>query len=156
LLGELGADVLTGGYGGLMAAVSRGAHDAGAHVVGLAMSGWTHLDPNAWNTEVQWSDDYPARLGKLLGTDCVLALDGGVGTLSELAVVWAAAQTEPGAPLIVALGERWERLLPALRRELVVDDDDVALVHLARTPQRAVDLIRAARPAPTQPPQARG
>jgi predicted Rossmann-fold nucleotide-binding protein len=37
LLGQSGFDVATGGYSGVMEAVSRGAHEAGAHVVGVTM-----------------------------------------------------------------------------------------------------------------------
>ena len=35
-----GWTVVTGGYGGLMAAASRGAAEAGGRVVGLPMRGW--------------------------------------------------------------------------------------------------------------------
>jgi uncharacterized protein (TIGR00730 family) len=155
LLAEAGAQVVTGGYGGLMAAVSRGAHSAGGSVVGLAMSGWTKLEPNEWNTEIQWSDTYPERLAALLDSEGVVALDGGVGTLSELAVVWAAAQTEIRRPRIVALGSRWARLLPTLRRELIVDDRDMTLVQLAHTPQEAIELLFAPG-EPAEPARPRG
>jgi hypothetical protein len=77
------------------------------------MTRWTHLKPNEWNVELIWSDGYPERLSELLGCEAVVALDGGVGTLSELAVAWSAAQSEREAPLLVAIGERWRRLFEA-------------------------------------------
>jgi len=152
LLGAGGATVVTGGYAGLMAAVSSGAHEAGAHVVGLTMSGWSDLQPNEWVAEARASDDYGARLQALLETDAVVALDGGVGTLSEVAVVWAAAQTEPAAPAIVLLGKAWPPLLEAFRRELVIDERDLALLHVAATPAEAAEAalsgVRAAHHQP--------
>jgi uncharacterized protein (TIGR00730 family) len=152
LLAEGGATVVTGGYQGLMAAVSRGAHEAGGHVVGLTMSGWTSLRPNEWVAEARASDDYGARLRELLDLGAVVALDGGVGTLSELAVVWAAAQTEPSAPAIIVLGEAWPRLLDAFRTELVIDERDLALIRVARTPAEAADIaLTAGRAARNQP-----
>lgn len=152
LLAEGGATVVTGGYQGLMAAVSRGAHEAGGHVVGLTMSGWTNLRPNEWVAEARASDDYGARLRALLDMDAVVALDGGVGTLSELAVVWAAAQTEPAAPAIIALGEAWPRLLEAFRAGLVIDERDLALIRVASTPAEAADAaLTARRDARNQP-----
>jgi len=154
LLASAGFVVVTGGYGGLMAAVSQGARAAGGHVVGLPMTAWTHLEPNAWNTDLLWADGYPERLGQLLSCEAVIALDGGVGTLSELAVAWGARQTEEGAPLIVAVGERWSRLLAALREELIVSQRDLDLVHLVATPAAAVELVRG--PPPPRTARARG
>ena len=142
LLATDGFTIVTGGYAGLMAAVSQGARAAGGHVVGLPMTRWTNLEPNEWNTDLLWSGNYPERLGHLLACEAVIALDGGVGTLSELAVAWAARQTEDDAPMIVALGERWERLLNALGEELVVAQRDIDLVHLVRTPEDVMELFR--------------
>lgn len=152
LLAAGGATVVTGGYAGLMAAVSRGAHEAGGHVVGLTMSAWTNLSPNEWVAEARVSDDYGARLGALLDMDAVVALDGGVGTLSELAVVWAAAQTEPAAPAIIVLGDAWPRLLDAFRGELVIDEQDLALIQVATTPAEAAEAaLTAGRTARNRP-----
>jgi uncharacterized protein (TIGR00730 family) len=152
LLAQGGATVVTGGYAGLMAAVSRGAHEAGAHVVGLTMSAWRELQPNAWVTEARASEHYGARLQTLLEMDAVVALDGGVGTLSELAVVWAAAQTEPEAPAIVLLGKAWPPLIDAFRRELVIDERDLALLRVATTPAEAAEAaLGGARAAHHQP-----
>ena len=63
------------------------------------------LTPNRWNHELRWSDTL-RRSGwrHLLAADAVVALDGGIGTLSEAAVVWAALQTEPDAADLVFLG----------------------------------------------------
>jgi len=140
-LAKAGFTVVTGGYGGLMAAVSRGASEVGGHVVGLPMTAWTHLQPNEWNQELLWADGYPERLRQLLSCEAVIALDGGVGTLSELAVVWSACQTEEGAPLLLAIGERWSRLVRVLGEELVVSKHDLDLVRLVPTPAAAVALL---------------
>jgi uncharacterized protein (TIGR00725 family) len=153
-LAQRGAAVLTGGYGGLMAAVSRGAHEAGGTVVGLPMRDWEHLEPNAWNTELRWAADYPARLGELLTCAAVIALPGGIGTLSELAVVWAASQTEAEAPTLVALGPGWQAVLEAVAAHLVVGAEDMALVQAAGTPEEAVELALAE--GPVRRPGARG
>jgi uncharacterized protein (TIGR00730 family) len=142
LLARDGFTIVTGGYAGLMAAVSQGAREAKGHVVGLPMTAWTSLEPNEWNADLLWSGDYPERLGHLLACEAVVALDGGVGTLSELAVAWAARQTEDNAPMIVALGTRWERLMGALADALVVVPRDMDLVHLVRTPEDVLELLR--------------
>lgn len=136
--------VVTGGYGGLMEAVSRGAHARGGHVIGLPMRGWEGLQPNRWNMELRWADGYATRLGHLLRCDAVIALRGGVGTLSEVAVVWASIQTEPEAPPLILLGDCWPPIIAAISDNLVVSDRDTGLLTFARTPEEAIAATHAA------------
>jgi len=156
LLAEEGWTVVTGGYGGLMAATARGAAAAGGHTVGLPMSGWAHLTPDPGNAELRWSDDYQQRLGFLLGTGVAIALPGGVGTLSEAAVVWAAAQTEPGAARLVLVGPSWRRLIGTFASELVVDAQDLALPALVDEIETVVPAVHRLLAAPATQPRARG
>lgn len=146
-LAAQGWTVVTGGYGGLMAEVSRGASSAGGHVVGLPMRAWADLVPNEWTTEHRWSDGYPQRLGHLLDCDAIVALDGGIGTLAETAVVWSALQTEPAAPCVVAVGPAWRALLTAIAENLIVGAEDLACVAVVDRPSEVVPAIRAGRAA---------
>lgn len=130
-----GWTIMTGGYGGLMAAASRAAAGAGGKVIGLPMSGWTDLKPNEWNHELRWSDTYPERLAYLLAADAVVVLDGGIGTLSEAAVVWAALQTEAAAPDLVFLGAGWPPVLQSMALHLAIKERDLALVTICAEPQ---------------------
>lgn len=134
--------VVTGGYGGLMAAVSQGAQQAGGRVVGLPMRTWHALTPNKWNDELRWADDYGARLAHILTCDAVIALPGGVGTLSEMFVVWATIQTESQAPVLVVLGEGWEPLLEAARTHFFIRETDTALIHMASNPEDALRIVQ--------------
>ncbi|HLH62688.1 MAG TPA: LOG family protein [Ktedonobacteraceae bacterium] len=144
LLAQEGFTIVTGGYSGLMAAVSRGAHEVGGYVIGLPMRHWTHIEPNPWNTDLRWSANYGMRLNHLLHCEAVVALPGGVGTLSELAIVWAAGQTEVrGLPLIL-LGECWGPVIQAVDEHLVIDDADLDLLRFAASPEEALHEIRAA------------
>jgi predicted Rossmann-fold nucleotide-binding protein len=94
------------------------------------MSGWTELQPNEWNHELRWSDTYPERLAHLLAADAVVVLDGGIGTLSEAAVVWAALQTEPAAADLIFLGAGWPPILESLAAHLAINERDLALVTI--------------------------
>ncbi len=142
LLAGKGFVVVTGGYGGLMAAVSRGAHEAGGRVIGLPMQHWTNVEPNRWNADLRWSRTYGMRLNHLLNCDGVIALPGGVGTLSEMATVWAASQTEGQALPLVLLGECWPPIIQAMRENLVISDADLNLLRFAASPEEAVREIQ--------------
>jgi uncharacterized protein (TIGR00730 family) len=153
LIAQHGFAVVTGGYGGLMASVGQGAHESGGKVIGLPMRHWDNLEPNQWNAELRWSDGYGTRLEHLLRCSGVVALPGGVGTLSEMAVIWAAAQTEPNPPSIVLLGDSWPALIKAIGENLVVGPADLKLLRIVATPEEAVQALtaaadRGARPAP--------
>jgi uncharacterized protein (TIGR00725 family) len=156
LLAGQGWTVVTGGYGGLMAAVSRGAAAAGGRTVGLPMTPWAHLTPDASNAELRWSEDYPQRLGFLLATRVAIALPGGIGTLAEATAVWAAAQTEPGTARLVLVGPAWRRLVAAFAADLVVDEKDLALPVMTDEIEAAIPAVRRLLEAPTPALGARG
>jgi uncharacterized protein (TIGR00730 family) len=155
LAGE-GWAVVTGGYGGLMGATSSSASAAGGHTVGLPMSDWQHLTPHESNAELRWSADYAERLRHLLTADVVVALPGGIGTLSEAAIVWAAAQTEPGAAALVLVGTDWSDVHRAIGAGLVVDPDDLALAACVETVDDVVPAIKTALSAEKENRGARG
>ena len=155
-LAERGWTVLTGGYGGLMGAVAEGAQAAGGHTVGLPMTAWEHLTPHAANAELRWSADYAERIAHLLSADVAVALPGGVGTLAEASLIWAAAQTEPGAARLVLVGEAWRRLLDQLGRTFVIASDDLTIPTVADEVNDIVDAVERALAAPRQNSGARG
>ena len=140
-----GWTMITGGYGGLMEVASRAAAEAGGKVIGLPMRGWANLTPNKWNNELRWSTTYAERLAHLLAADAVVVLDGGIGTLSEAATVWAALQTAPDAAALVFLGTGWEPVLQAFTTHLVIDDRDLAHVTICTDPAQAVAHIAQTR-----------
>jgi uncharacterized protein (TIGR00725 family) len=86
VLAEHGAVVVCGGLGGAMAAACRGAREAGGLTVGL-LPGTDRAAANAWVTVA-----IPTGLGELRNglvvraADAVLAVRGGFGTLSEIAL----------------------------------------------------------------------
>jgi predicted Rossmann-fold nucleotide-binding protein len=136
-----------------MEVTSRAAAEAGGRVTGLPMRGWTALTPNRWNHELVWSDTYPERLGHLLAADAIVAVDGGIGTLSEAALAWSTLQTEPVAADLIFLGAGWPPVLRSFADHLVIDDRDLAYVTVCPDPQQAIAHI--ARSRPRQPRAAR-
>jgi len=156
LLAAQGWTVVTGGYGGLMAAVARGAATAGGRTVGLPMRDWRHLTPDAGCAELRWSASYAERLGHLLASRVAIALPGGVGTLAEASGVWAAAQTEPGAAQLVLVGRAWRALMDVFARELIIGEQDLALPVFVAEIGAAVPAVRRLLNTPAATLGARG
>jgi uncharacterized protein (TIGR00725 family) len=143
LLAEAGFDVCSGGYAGIMEAISRGAHDAGGHVIGVTMSQFKST-PNAYLKKIEPSVDFYARLQRLIRQSVgYVALRGGMGTMTEISLVWnkLAMNVLPPRPLIL-LGECWPRALECLRQHLVVSDADLAWLSFVDTAEAAVAILK--------------
>jgi uncharacterized protein (TIGR00730 family) len=113
LLAAEGFTVLTGGYIGTMEAVSRGAAEAGGHVIGVTceeIEVWRKIGPNPWVMEEMRYPTLRERLMTLIDAcDAAIALPGGVGTLTEISLFWNELVIEIGRsrPLIL-IGEEWK------------------------------------------------
>ena len=85
-LAARGVVVVTGGLGGVMAAASRGAREAGGTTLGL-LPGDDRAEANPWVSVA-----VPTGLGELRNglvvraADALIAVGGGYGTLSEIAL----------------------------------------------------------------------
>lgn len=113
LLGSGGYAVQTGGYIGTMEAISRGAAEAGGHVIGVTcdeIESWRPVKPNRWVKEERRSPTLRDRLFVLIDNcDGAVALPGGIGTLAEIVLMWSQLQIKPeqSKPLIV-VGPGWD------------------------------------------------
>lgn len=111
-LAEAGHTVLTGGYIGTMEAASRGAAEAGGHVIGVTcqeVEVWRGVSANQWVMEEWRYETLHERLLALIdGCDAAIALPGGVGTLLEIAMLWNRMGIDaiPHKPLIL-VGDGW-------------------------------------------------
>jgi uncharacterized protein (TIGR00725 family) len=113
LLGKASCTVLTGGYLGTMEAVSRGVAEAGGHVIGVTcedIERWRPVKPNAWVQEEWRCHTLGERLARLIdGCEAALALPGGPGTLTEIALTWNLLLTEAITPKpLILIGPGWQ------------------------------------------------
>ncbi len=140
-LASAGLVVCSGGYGGVMEAVSRGAKDAGGRTLGVTSSHFRSR-ANRWVDEEVRVGTWEERLFELVRRgDGYVACRGGTGTLVELAVVWEMLNKRvmPRKPFAV-LGGFWQ---PVLDRVHEVED-----MAESRRGQADARLVRAcAEPA---------
>lgn len=143
LLAEAGYAICTGGYAGVMEAASRGAHERGGRVVGVTMSQFKG-QPNRYLTEKIASEHFYERLQHLIRRSVgFVAIRGGMGTVTELSLVWNKIQTRVIEPRpLVLLGDCWPPVVECWRKNLVVSDADIALLDFAETPEDASEIIR--------------
>ncbi len=157
-LAQAGYTVITGGYIGTMEAVSRGAAEAGGHVIGVTcdqIERWRPVGPNPWVHEEWRTSTLLERLERMLTHgDAFLALPGGVGTLTEILLTWNHLQIRalPPRPLILigqALADACHKALDALAA-YIPPEARRALI-LVPTPDEAVRILRAHIPPQEEP-----
>ncbi len=146
LLAEAGFTVQTGGYSGVMSAASQGAREAGGHVIGVTSTQIEQFRPmpaNQWvETEIKCQTLRERLLYLVDNADGVVVMPGGIGTLSEMALVWSFVQVGEIAPRpIIAVGGLWQRTLAAFVDDEYVRDEHKALVTVARTAAEAVKKL---------------
>ena len=143
-LARRGVATMSGGYGGAMAAVSRGAHEAGGHVIGVTVELFERRGPvNPWVRERVHTPDLFERLRHLVhSADGFVAVAGSIGTLTELFLVWTLVSVEgrPAAP-IVLMGPQWRPWLELHRTPAFVPARLHGLVEVADTPDLAAEAV---------------
>jgi uncharacterized protein (TIGR00730 family) len=143
LLGRLGFDVMTGGYTGVMEAVSRGAHDAGAHVVGITMTRWESRVNRHLTAEIRTTTFYERFRWLVDRSDAYVAMAGGIGTLAEVTFAWQELQLGMVSkrPLVL-VGPRWRALFKCFADQLIATPRIYDPIKLVDTPEQAADFLR--------------
>ena len=148
LLAKAGHEVVTGGYMGVMEAVSRGAVEAGGRAIGVTcqeIEDWRPIDPNQWNSEIDREKTLFDRLDVLIRqSDAWLAMPGGPGTLVEISLVWnlLIIHAVPQRPLIL-VGESWKRILDVFMAEhgIYLPQGDEPHLLFAKDADQAMNLL---------------
>lgn len=143
LLAQSGFTICTGGYLGVMEAASRGAREAGGRVLGIVMNQFK-AEPNRFLTDKVATPHFYERLQRLITRSVgFIAIRGGMGTVTELSLVWNKIQTKVIEPRpLVLLGDCWPPVVEQWQRSLAVSERDVAALDFALTAEEAVDIIK--------------
>lgn len=138
---DAGFRLLTGGRGGVMAAASRGARSSLAHQPGDVIAVLPGHDPSEANP---WVDVALAtglghqRNGLVAHADALVAIGGGAGTLSEVALAWVHDRR-----IVAFRCEGWSGRLADTRLDARVrfDDDPDDRVYGVDLPSQAIRIL---------------
>lgn len=141
-LAEAGFTICTGGYLGIMEAASRGAREAGGRVFGIVMNQFKS-EPNRYLTDKVATNHFYDRLQNLITRSVgFVAFKGGMGTVTEISLVWNKLQTRVlDRRPIVLIGDCWKNVVDSWVTNLVVSKDDVAFLDFADNAQEASKII---------------
>jgi uncharacterized protein (TIGR00730 family) len=143
LLGKRRFTVVTGGYGGVMEAVSRGAQEAGGATLGVTCDAFASRRPNRFLSRTVSAPDLHLRQRELINrARAFIVLAGRAGTLAELSMLWALNREGclEGRPVIL-LGVCWSALLDLLSDNDMLEESQLDATHLVPTAAAAVETL---------------
>ena len=150
---QIGADlaranyrVMTGGYYGIMEAVSKGACEAGGAVCGVTtdqIGARYSLQPNRFNSEIVHFGSLRDRLSYMVEkADAYLAMPGGTGTLHEIAETWELMRIG-GIPTrtLICYGALWRGIIGALHDSPWLGEGYAGMISFAATPKEVMAAL---------------
>ncbi len=128
-LGKNNFNVCTGGYYGIMEAVSKGALENKAEVFGVTVNYFDRQANKFITTEIN-CDTLFEKITKLIELgDAYVILKGGTGTLLELAAVWEFANKKLlKAKPIIYHSSMWQKIIPVIDERLKYENRKTGLI----------------------------
>lgn len=145
LLAETGFTICSGGFGGSMEAVSRGAREGGGQTIGVTVDviKRSGRSGNAWLDEEVRTESIFRRIEHMVTiADGFVTLPGGAGTLAEMSLTMNLLYLGALAPKpLVLLGPDWQALMEFFFARLHGSDPERRLLTYAGTPAEATAIL---------------
>ncbi len=141
-LGRAGLNVCSGGFQGIMDAVSKGASETNVKVIGVTLNIYNAV-PSMYLTEEIKTNSLFERLKNLLELgDAYIVLQGGTGTLLELALVWEfmnknIIEHKPFA----CHSSMWKEITAIMERQIAFEQRQTGLIKSFENIDECADYI---------------
>ncbi len=131
-LSESGYAICSGGYAGIMEAASKGAYDYGGTIYGITLEDWKSTPNNYITIEIRTNNLFE-RINKLIEMgDAYVVLQGGTGTLLELAAVWELINKSLIEPKpVICHSSLWKEIVSLMNEQLKIEKKRYDLVEVA-------------------------
>ena len=128
-LAENNFNVCSGGFGGIMNAVSKGAVTAGGEAIGITVDLW-NVKPSKYLTQEIKCITLFERIEKLISMgDGYVVLQGGTGTMLELATVWEFINKRMISPKPIAThSQMWREIVKVMEKQIELEKRKNGLV----------------------------
>ena len=138
-----GFDICTGGFNGIMEAASKGAVEGGGQAIGVTVNLWKRNTNTHVTKEIKCST-LLERINKLIELgDGFVVLQGGTGTLLELAAVWeyinkGLMETKP----IACHSAIWKKIVAEMHQQMKLEGRNTDLVKTFGTTEEIVKYFK--------------
>ena len=144
LFGESGFSVCTGGYQGIMDAVSKGASKFDVDVIGVTVDLFS-AQPSKHLTKQIHCNSLFERIEKLIELgDAYIILRGGTGTLVELTIAWELMNKKLIEHKPIAChGEMWQRIIQPMEERIEYEKRETGLVQCFNSIEECFNFIES-------------
>ncbi|MEN8191353.1 MAG: LOG family protein [Bacteroidota bacterium] len=148
LIGESGFSVCTGGYRGIMDAVSKGASEFNVEVIGVTVDLFSAKPSQYLTKEIHCSSLFE-RIEKLIEIgDAYIILRGGTGTLVELSITWELINKKLSTRKPIAChGEMWGKIVSTMEERIKFEKRETGLVKCFDSVEECFGFIKSNRKA---------
>ncbi|MBL8015074.1 MAG: methyltransferase domain-containing protein [Candidatus Doudnabacteria bacterium] len=150
LLAENGFAIVDGGGPGIMKAATDGAESVEGHTAAvyweprLASLFEGKNITNITDESSTYSNYMMRTLGLIEKGHVYIVCPGGTGTISEFGMVWALAKLYYGKHKpVILFGDKWPALIDAFQKAMILDDNELGVLHYATTPEEVLELVEA-------------
>jgi uncharacterized protein (TIGR00730 family) len=118
-LAQNGFDICTGGFNGIMEAASKGAVEGGGKAIGVTVDLWSGRTNKFITKEINCTTLFE-RINKLMELgDAFVVLQGGTGTLLELAAAWEYSNKGlMGIKPIACHSSLWKTIISVMKEQM--------------------------------------
>ena len=144
LLAQNNLNICSGGFQGIMDAVSKGAIEYGSEAIGITVDLFNAKPSKHLTNEIKCNTLFE-RIDKLITSgDAYIILPGGTGTLVELSLVWESInkgliKKKP----IACYGAMWKKIIDEIEKRIVTEERETNLVLSFDNIKKCVDYIKA-------------
>jgi len=142
-IARAGMDVCSGGYGGSMEAISKGAKMAGGFVTGITVKGRA-AEPNPYVDNNIAAENLMDRIIKLINiADAYIIFKGGTGTLLEISATLE-LMNKKALPekFLIFYGSHWMEVINSLKNDSkYLTELLVRNVRLINTPEEITEIL---------------
>ena len=142
LLAQKNFNVCTGGYGGIMTAVSKGATEEGGEAIGITVDLW-NVKANKYITKEIKCNSLFERISRLVEIgDAYVILQGGTGTLLELSAIWELMNKNLiGKKPAVCHSPMWKEIVAIIDKQISKEKQETGLIKSYESVNEMVDYL---------------
>ncbi|MCZ7603389.1 MAG: LOG family protein [Melioribacteraceae bacterium] len=142
ILGSNGFNVCSGGYQGIMDAVSKGVTETGGKAIGITVNIFSAKVSQYLSEEINCQTLF-SRIEKLIEIgDAYIILRGGTGTLVELSIVWEMFNKNlMNEKPIACHGEMWKSLVKTIDERMQYENRKFGFVYWSNEIRDCADYI---------------
>jgi uncharacterized protein (TIGR00725 family) len=134
-LSENGFSIITGGYGGIMEAASKGTFESNGKAIGIVCSLFKNRKPNPYLSETIFSETLFERQKLLVEkSDAFVAFEPKAGTLSEVSLIFALRKNrnKASSPLCL-VGKKWHKIINFFKKERIIPENLLKYTFLSES-----------------------